>query len=67
VHDYKDPQSDFPGNEPQRFCANYKKAGGEITLESIDMDRHTGHGPDLSKTGDMFVRMVNFVSKYIGT
>jgi hypothetical protein len=29
------------------------------------MDRHAGHGPDLSKTGDMFARMVNFVSKHI--
>ena len=67
VHDYKDPQSDFPGNEPERFCANYKKAGGEITLESIDMERHAGHGPDLSKTGDMFARMVNFVGKHINT
>ena len=25
-----DAEFDFPGNEPQRFCANYKKAGGEI-------------------------------------
>ncbi len=67
VHDYKDPQSDFPGNEPQRFCANYKKAGGEIALEYIDMDRHAGHAPDLSKTGDMFARMVNFISKRMKT
>jgi len=65
VHDYKDPESDFPGNEPQRFCANYKKAGGEIALEYIDMDRHTGHSPDLSKSGDMFARMVDFVGRHI--
>jgi acetyl esterase len=65
VHDYKDPESSFPGNEPQRFCADYKKAGGEITLEYIDMDRHTGHSPDLSKSGDMFAHMVEFVAKYI--
>ena len=38
----------FPGNEPQRFVANYRKAGGEITLEYIDMERHAGHSPDLS-------------------
>lgn len=67
VHDYKDPQSDFPGNEPQRFCANYKKAGGEIALEYVDMDRHAGHAPDLSKSGDMFARMVNFVTRHIST
>ena len=65
VHDYKDADSDFPGNEPQRFCANYKKAGGEIALEYIDMDRHTGHSPDLSKSGDMFARMVEFIGKHI--
>jgi acetyl esterase len=65
VHDYKDPESDFPGNEPQRFCADYKKAGGEITLEYIDMDRHTGHSPDLSKSGDMFAHMVEFVGRHI--
>jgi len=65
VHDYKDPESDFPGNEPQRFCANYKKAGGEITLEYIDMDRHTGHSPGLSKSGDMFAHMVEFVGRHI--
>jgi acetyl esterase len=65
VHDYKDADSDFPGNEPQRFCTNYKKAGGQISLEYIDMDRHAGHSPDLSKSGDMFARMVEFVGKHI--
>jgi acetyl esterase len=61
LHDYKDADSDFPGNEPQRFVANYKKAGGEIELHYIDADRHAGHSPDLSKTGDMFPRMVEWV------
>jgi acetyl esterase len=65
VHDYKDSESNFPGNEPQRFCADYKKAGGEITLEYIDMDRHTGHSPDLSKSGAMFANMVEFVGQHI--
>jgi acetyl esterase len=65
LHDYKDPESDFPGNEPQRFVANYRKAGGEITLEYIDMERHAGHSPDLSKTGDMFERMVAFVRRHV--
>jgi acetyl esterase len=65
VHDYKDPDSSFPGNEPQRFCANYKKAGGDIALEYIDMDRHTGHSPDLSKAGGMFASMVEFVGRHI--
>jgi hypothetical protein len=65
VHDYKDPESDFPGNEPQRFIADYRQAGGEITLEYIDMDRHTGHAPDLSKSNEMFAHMVAFVDKHI--
>ncbi|MGB6536311.1 MAG: alpha/beta hydrolase [Xanthobacteraceae bacterium] len=67
VHDYKDPESDFAGNEPQRFCANYKKAGGEIELHYIDMERHAGHTPDLSETGDMFARMVTFVKQHIAS
>jgi acetyl esterase/lipase len=64
MHDYKDPESDFPGNEPQRFVAAYRKAGGEITLDYIEADRHPGHSPDLSKTGDMFDRMVKFVRSH---
>ena len=55
----------FPGNEPQRFVANYRKAGGEIALEYIDAERHAGQSPDLSQTGDMFERMVVFVHRRI--
>jgi acetyl esterase len=65
LHDYKDVESTFDGNEPQRFCANYRKAGGEIALEYIDMDRHAGSSPDLSKGGDMFGRMVEFVGRHV--
>jgi acetyl esterase len=65
VHDYKDTESSFDGNEPQRFCAAYRKAGGEIALEYIDADRHTGRSPDLSQTGDMFARMVEFVGRHV--
>jgi acetyl esterase len=61
MHDYKDLDSDFPGNEPQRFAANYRKAGGEIALEYFQGGQHPGHSPDLSQTGDMFERMVAFV------
>jgi hypothetical protein len=64
MHDYKDPESTFDGNEPQRFVANYRKAGGPIALEYIDMDRGAG-GSDLSKTGDMFSRMVEFIAKNV--
>jgi len=65
VHDYKDTESTFDGNEPQRFCADYRKAGGSISLEYIDMERAAGSSPDLSKTGDMFDRMVAFVDKHV--
>ena len=65
LHDYKDADGSFDGNEPQRFVANYRKAGGEITLEYIDADRHAGHSPDLSKTGDMFERMAAWVGRQI--
>ena len=65
LHDYKDADSDFPGNEPQRFVANYRKAGGEIELHYLEMDRHAGHAPDLSKSGDMFARMVEWVGRNI--
>jgi acetyl esterase/lipase len=65
VHDYKDADADFPGNEPQRFVANYRKAGGAIELDYIEMERHAGHTPDLSQCGEMFVRMVAFVGDHI--
>jgi acetyl esterase/lipase len=65
MHDYKDPESTFDGNEPQRFVANYKKAGGDISLVYVDSERHAGHSPDLSQTGDMFKQMVAFVQKHI--
>jgi acetyl esterase len=52
-------------NEPQRFCAAYRKAGGAIDLHYIDAERHTGGSPDLSQTGDMFARMVDFVGKHV--
>jgi hypothetical protein len=65
MHDYKDLASDFPGNEPQRFVAAYRKAGGEIALEYFEGGQHPGSSPDLSQTGDMFERMVAFVGKHV--
>jgi len=65
VHDYKDEDSNFPGNEPQRFVADYKKAGGEIELVYIDMARHSGHSPDLSQISGAFGQMVDFVGRHI--
>jgi acetyl esterase/lipase len=65
MHDYKDVESSFDGNEPQRFVAAYRKAGGDIALEYIDMERHAGHSPDLSNTGDLFERMAAFVRRHL--
>ncbi len=36
VHDYHDDEAEFAGNEPERFIANYRKAGGEIDLFTLD-------------------------------
>ena len=32
VHDYHDDDSNFPGNEPERFVWNSRKAGGDIEI-----------------------------------
>ena len=66
MHDYKDVESDFDGNEPQRFCARYRAAGGSIALEYIDMERKPGASPDLSQCGPMFGRMVEFIGRHVG-
>ena len=36
VHDYRDPESPVALNEPERFAAAYRKAGGAIELLYID-------------------------------
>src|SRR5262249_28056079 len=38
VHDYHDDDSDFPGNEPERFVSNYRKAGGDIEIVYVPND-----------------------------
>jgi hypothetical protein len=65
MHDYKDADSNFPGNEPQRFVANYRNAGGDIELIYFDGPREPGHSPDLSKMGDNFARMAVFVGQHM--
>jgi acetyl esterase/lipase len=42
VHDYRDPESPIPVNEPERFTANYRKAGGDIELLYIDQATKAG-------------------------
>ena len=41
VHDYRDPESPVALNEPERFAANYRKAGGVIDLQYIDQAART--------------------------
>ena len=36
VHDYRDPDSSVALNEPERFAASYRKAGGAIDLQYIE-------------------------------
>ena len=36
VHDYRDPESPVALNEPERFAANYRKAGGAIEVLYIE-------------------------------
>ncbi len=47
VHDYHDPDSAFPGNEPERFIAAYRRAGGAIDLVDVEQaNRATGRTID---------------------
>jgi acetyl esterase/lipase len=39
VHDYRDPESPVPLNEPERFAAQYRKAGGKIDVIYIEQDK----------------------------
>ena len=36
VHDYRDPESPLDLNEPERFAAGYRKAGGDVEVAYID-------------------------------
>jgi acetyl esterase/lipase len=36
VHDYRDPASPLDMNEPERFAANYRNAGGDIEMVYIE-------------------------------
>jgi acetyl esterase len=42
THDYRDPVGTFDGNEPERFAANYRKAGGSLELLYIDNAARAG-------------------------
>ncbi len=57
----------IPSRERQRArggrAADGPTAG--VVFANLDAERHAGHAPDLSKTGDMFERMVAFVGRSI--
>jgi acetyl esterase/lipase len=65
MHDYRDEATSQAQNEPQRFVADYRKAGGEIDLIYFEGPRVAGHGADLSKMGANFERMVEFVGQHM--
>ncbi len=54
-HDYRDPESGFPGNEPERFVAGYRRAGGTIDLVYVDQASR-GSGPTLDHLVAFFSR-----------
>ena len=61
LHNYRDPDSPFDGNEPYRFVADYREAGGDIMLRHVELPPHTEHSPDMSGLGDAFADMAAFV------
>ena len=44
MHDYRDPDSPIDANEPERFVADYRKAGGQITITDIAQDARAAAG-----------------------
>ena len=62
IHDYRDPDSGFPGTEAARFVANYRRAGGEIALEYYDAPLHfTTEHPTMPQSIAAMQRVVAFV------
>lgn len=48
IHDYRDPESPVPLNEPDRFVENYRKAGGTIEMLLIEQSQratNASYGP----------------------
>jgi acetyl esterase/lipase len=65
MHDYKDEDSDFPGNEPQRFVAAYRKAGGKIDLDYVDAKLSAYVMPTPEQVERMFARFAKFLGKHL--
>ncbi len=47
IHDYRDPDSALDLNEPERFAARYRAAGGEIDIAYVDQGERAAasHAP----------------------
>ncbi|MBN8906818.1 MAG: hypothetical protein J0H99_09390, partial [Rhodospirillales bacterium] len=46
VHDYRDPDSPVPANEPERFAGAYRQAGGRCELQYVaQADRTSDSAP----------------------
>jgi acetyl esterase/lipase len=58
VHDYHDDDSNFPGNEPERFISNYRNAGGDIEIVYIDNEKRS--------TNVSFDPIAAFFKKHLG-
>jgi len=58
VHDYHDDDSSFPGNEPERFIANYRNAGGDIEIVYVDNEKRS--------TSASFDPIAAFFKKHLG-
>ncbi len=41
VHEYRDPESPLDMDEPDRFVANYREAGGDIELVEVPQDERS--------------------------
>lgn len=66
VHNYRDPSSDFPGTESERFTEYYRRAGGEIETLYFDapMMFTTAHA-DLPESIAALQAIVDFVHKTV--
>ncbi|HUB96231.1 MAG TPA: alpha/beta hydrolase [Stellaceae bacterium] len=65
-HNYKDPEGKYPGNEPERFCDAYRKAGGTIDLLYFDApQRFTSVAPTSPAARDAFQRLTAFFKKHL--
>ncbi|NNE84932.1 MAG: alpha/beta hydrolase [Alphaproteobacteria bacterium] len=43
VHDYRDPDAPVELNEPERFVANYRNAGGDIDITYIEQETRSSN------------------------